>query len=296
MELRVLGYFLAIAREENFTKAAARLHITQPTLSRKIAALEEELGVKLFLRSNHNILLTEEGMMLKRRAGEILSLAEKTKKDFMHREKELVGTISIGGGEFLSTKLLTDCIAAFSKKHPAVEYEFLSGNASNISDYIERGLVDIGLMNRPVDIRKYDFVSMPVEEQWGVLVRPDHALAQKDSIKPEDLAGCSLIGPMEISRSTMVGRWLGDVRDSVNLMARGNLLYNEAMMAESGLGVVVGIKLNYSFDNLKFIPLSPPLSSTTALAWKKDRVFSAATGAFIDFCKKYLKGITDDKI
>ena len=129
MELRVLNYFLAIAREENFTRAAQQLHLTQPTLSRQIAQLEEELGVKLFVRSNHNIILTEDGMILKRRAQEILSLAEKTKKDFLYMDKNLEGTIAIGSGEFQSTRYLTDCIAAFQKKHPLVQYEFYNGRA-----------------------------------------------------------------------------------------------------------------------------------------------------------------------
>ena len=143
MELRVLNYFLAIAREENFTKAANILHVTQPTLSRQIADLERELGVKLFNRSNHNIVLTEDGMILKRRAQEILSLADKTKRDFLQKDDALSGTISIGSGEFRSTEYLAKIIAEFRNKYPNVKYEIYSGNANNIRDYIERGLLDI---------------------------------------------------------------------------------------------------------------------------------------------------------
>lgn len=146
MELRVLGYFLAVAREEQFTRAAEQLHVTQPTLSRQIAELEAELGVKLFTRSSHNIVLTEEGMMLKRRAQEILSLADRTKRDFIGRQEELEGTAAVGSGEFLSTRLLTDCMTAFRRIHPLVKYELYSGNADNISDSIEHGLLDMGLM------------------------------------------------------------------------------------------------------------------------------------------------------
>lgn len=145
MELRMLGYFLALAREEKFTRAAEQLHVTQPTLSRQIAELEAELGVKLFTRSSHNIVLTEEGMMLKRRAQEILSLADRTKRDFIGRQEELEGTV-VGSGEFLSTRLLTDCMTAFRRIHPLVKYELYSGNADNISDSIEHGLLDMGLM------------------------------------------------------------------------------------------------------------------------------------------------------
>lgn len=146
MELRVLGYFLAVAREEKFTRAAEQLHVTQPTLSRQIAELEAELGVKLFTRSSHNIVLTEEGMMLKRRAQEILSLADRTKRDFIGRQEELEGTAAVGSGEFLSTRLLTDCMTAFRRIHPLVKYELYSGNADNISYSIEHGLLDMGLM------------------------------------------------------------------------------------------------------------------------------------------------------
>ena len=152
MELRVLNYFLAIAREENFTKAANMLHVTQPTLSRQIADLEQELGVKLFVRSNHNIILTEDGMILKRRAQEILSLADKTKRDFLQKDEALSGTISIGSGEFRSTKYLAKIIAEFHKKYPDVKYEIYSGNAGNIRDYIERGLLDLGLMSEPIEM------------------------------------------------------------------------------------------------------------------------------------------------
>lgn len=167
MELRVLNYFLTIAREENFTRAARQLHVTQPTLSRQIADLEQELGVKLFVRSNHNIILTEDGMILKRRAQEILSLADKTKRDFLQKDEALSGTISIGSGEFRSTEYLAKIIAGFRRKYPNVTYEIYSGNANNIRDYIERGHLDIGLMSEPIDMRKYNFVNMPIKEQWA---------------------------------------------------------------------------------------------------------------------------------
>ncbi len=296
MELRVLNYFLAIAREENFTRAAEQLHITQPTLSRQIADLEQELGVKLFTRSNHNIVLTEDGMILKRRAQEILSLADKTKRDFLHKDENLEGVISIGCGEFLSTRYLTDCIAEFRKKYPLVRYEFYSGNASNVRDYIERGLLDIGLMVEPIDLRKYDFVSMPVKEQWGALVQLDSPLAEKDFIAPQDLLGIPLISTSGEFTESSVGKWFGEYAGQVNIIAKGNLLYNEAMMAQSNIGAVIGIKLNCNYEGLRFIPLLPTLEIDTALAWKKEQIFSSATSAFIEFSKKYLKSISYDNL
>ena len=296
MELRVLKYFLAIAREENFTKAAQQLHITQPTLSRQIAQLEEELGVDLFVRSNHNIILTEDGMILKRRAQEILSLADKTKRDFLHKDENLEGVISIGSGEFLSTRCLTDCIAQFRRKHPLVRYEFYSGNAGNIRDQIERGLLDIGLMSEPIDIRKYEFISMPIKEEWGAFVREDSPLIDKDFIAPQDLVDIPLILPLGDFAESHIGKWFGEYISQIDIIAKGNLLYNEAMMAQSNIGAVIGIRLKSNYDRLRFIPLNPSLKIDTALAWKKEQIFSAATTAFIDFSKQYLKGISDDEL
>lgn len=296
MELRVLNYFLAIAREENFTRAAEQLHVTQPTLSRQIADLEAELGVKLFTRSNHSILLTEDGMLLKRRAQEILSLADKTKQELLYREEALEGTIAIGSGEFLSTSILTDCISAFRKKYPLVRYEVFSGNAGNIKDNIERGLLDLGLMTEPVDIRKYEFISMPIREQWSVLVREDSPLAGKESVTPQDLAGLPVILPANVLVETLISKWLGSVRDEITVVAKGNLLYNEAMLARSRIGTVITMRMDCCYDGLRFVPLSPPLESTTALAWKKEQTFSTATAAFIAFAKKYVSGISGNNL
>ena len=296
MELRVLHYFLAIAREEKFTRAAEQLHVTQPTLSRQIADLEQELGVKLFIRSNHHIVLTEDGMILKRRAQEILSLADKTKRDFLRGDENLEGVISIGSGEFLSTRILTDCIAQFRKKHPLVQFEIYSGNAGNIRDRIERGLLDVGLMSEPIDIRKYAFITMPVKEQWGALVREDSPLAGKEFLRPQDLLNIPLISAVGEFLESNVAKWLGEYAAQVHIIAKGNLLYNEAMLAQSNIGAVICIRLSCRYDGLQFIPFSPALTNDTALAWKKEQIFSAATKAFLDFAEKYLKNISDNKL
>lgn len=295
MELRVLNYFLAIAREENFTKAAQQLHVTQPTLSRQIAQLEDELGVTLFVRSNHNIVLTEDGMLLKRRAQEILSLADKTKRDFLHNDDRLEGVISIGSGEFRSTKYLAEIIGEFRKKYPKVKYEIYSGNAGNIRDYIERGLLDIGLMSEPIDVRKYNFVNMPIHKQWGVFV-PDYSpLYGKTGISPEDLVGMSVITATGDFNQSRIGKWLGSYKDQVEIVATANLPYNEAVLAQANIGIMLSVKLNCIYENLHFIPLFPVLEVSTALAWKKEQTFQAATSEFIDFSKRYIKRITDDQ-
>lgn len=294
MELRVLNYFLAVAREENFTKAAQQLHLTQPTLSRQIADLEQELGVKLFVRSNHNIILTEDGMILKRRAQEILSLADKTKRDFLQKDEALSGTISIGSGEFRSTEYLAKIIAEFRKTYPKVKYEIYSGNANNIRDYIERGLLDIGLMSEPIDLRKYEFVNMPIKEQWGLYVQNDSPLSKKENITPEDLKGMSIVTATGDFNQSRIGKWLGDYREQVEIVATANLPYNEAVLAKENIGVMLSINLNCTYENLHFIPLNPILEVSTVLGWKKEQIFSAATTAFIEFSKKFLKGISGD--
>ena len=296
MELRVLNYFLAIAREENFTKAAQQLHVTQPTLSRQIADLEQELGVKLFIRSNHNIVLTEDGMILKHRAQEILSLADKTKRDFLQKDEALSGTISIGSGEFRSTEYLAKIIASFRQKFPLVKYEIYSGNAENIRDYIERGFLDLGLMSEPIDMRKYNFINMPIKEQWGVFVPKDLPLAQKDCVTPEDLKGMAIVAATGDFNQSRIGKWFGEYLDQVEIFATANLPYNQAILAQENMGVMLSIKLNWNYENLHFIPLSPILETSTALGWKKEQIFSATTSAFIDFASKYLKGISGNNI
>lgn len=294
MELRVLNYFLAIAREENITKAAQILHVTQPTLSRQIAQLEEELGVKLFQRSNHHIILTEDGMILKRRAQEMMSLAEKTRMDLNHNEHDLTGKIAIGSGEFQSTAFLSALIHAFHQKHPFVKFSIYSGNASNIRDYIERGFLDIGLMFEPIDISKYDFISTIYKETWGVLVKNDSDLIEKDFVTPEDLKARPLIISSSEPAKLMLSKWFETSIENLNIVADGNLLYNLAMLVSKGIGTAVCIQLNCTYHDCTFIPLSPAVEAHSVLGWKKDQSFSRTTAAFLEFAKKYLKSISDN--
>ena len=295
MELRVLKYFLAVAREENITKAAQMLHLTQPTLSRQMMQLEEELGVRLFIRGNHSIILTEDGLLLKRRAQELLSLADKTRREFLHKEAGLAGEIMIGSGEFRSTREFARIMVEFQKRHPLVKYQIYSGNADNIRDSIERGLLDLGVMGEPVDIRKYEFLPMPVKERWGILVREDSSLAEKEQIRPEDLLGIPLVTASRDFQGELSG-WFGGLFEKMEIAASGNLLYNEAMLVENGMGAVLCIQLNCCYEGLRFIPLFPAVESRTALVWKKDSVFSPATAAFLDFASQCLKGISEDKM
>ena len=186
-------------------------------------------------------------------------------------------------------------MGSFRQEHPLVRYQIYSGNADNIRDSIERGLLDLGVMTEPVDIRKYDFVPMPLNEIWGVLVRTGSELAEREAVRPEDLAGVPLITSAGDFVQSTFGKWFGPLYDRINIVATGNLLYNEAMLAESGMGVVLCIRLNCTYQNLRFIPLAPALETNTVLAWKKDQVFAPATAAFIDYARKYLSSISSDK-
>lgn len=291
MEIRVLRYFLMVAREENITKAANLLHLTQPTLSRQLMQLEEELGVTLFRRSKHRIILTEDGMLLRRRAEEIVSLAEKTKDDLRHKQDHLAGSIAVGSGELQSSRFLTQLIAAFQKENPLVSFRIYSGNSDNIKERIERGLLDIGLLQEPVDIAKYHFVRTLVQEQWGVLVRADAELAAKDRVSPADLAGLPLILPDRENVQNELLNWFGPLAEKLHITATGNLLYNLASLARDSGSCVLTLNLACHYDGLRFIPLAPGLESGTVLVWKKAQTFSPAAAAFIAYSKEYISGI-----
>lgn len=288
MELRVLKYFLTVAREENITRAAQELHITQPTLSRQMMQLEDELNVKLFKRSNHRIYLTEDGMILKRRAQELLLLADKTKKEFLRKE-EISGEIMIGTGEFRSSKCLAHMMKSFSTEYPHVQFRMYSGNGEDVRDNIERGIFDIGIVLEPVDISRYEFVSIPEKERWGILTDIGSELAKKDSVTPEDLSEIPLITPTREFQEGKLGRWFGDHNNKLHIVAAGNLLYNEAMLAQIGMGTVLCMDLQCSYDNLCFVPLSPALEENSVFIWKKDQIFSPAVAAFISHIKNCIE-------
>lgn len=295
MELRVLNYFLMVTQEENITKAAQLLHITQPTLSRQLMQLEEELGVKLFERRNHNIILTNDGLLLKRRAQEIVSLAEKTKRELTVK-KELAGEIEIGSGEFIGFSFLADIISEFSKQNPNVNFKLHSGNADTIKEKLENGVFDMGMLSDPVDISKYEFIRLPQKECWGVILHKDFSIASQRYVTPADLVELPIIMPHRRLVQDEIKNWFGDLFEAVNVFAVYDLLYNAAIMAQKKMGVILSIKLESKFDNLKFIPFSPKLEFGTVLVWKKNQAKSIVAETFIEFAKEYIKGISDNTI
>lgn len=289
MELRVLNYFLMVAREENITKAAQLLHVTQPTLSRQLMQLEEELGVKLFQRSNHCIILTEEGMLLKRRAQEMISLAEKTRQDLMQKDTELTGEISIGCGELQSVDFLAKLLAQFQAENPLVRFNIFSGNADSIKERIENGLLDMGLLTEPVDITKYAFLHVPQKETWGVLVHKDSELAGKQAVCPSDLLDVPLMISNRDLIQGLIANWFGVDFDDLHIVCRYNLLYNAAILVRNKIGAAVCIKLDCSYDDTCFIPFSPSIKSGSVLVWKKDQMTSPTMAAFLEYSQNALK-------
>ena len=292
MELRVLRYFLAVAREENITKAAALLHLTQPTLSRQLMQLEEELGVQLFQRSRYRIILTDDGMLLRRRAQELVDLADKTAQEF-RKDPELRGEISIGSGDLEAMTMLARMLTSFQKIHPQISYQIHSGNADYIKEQIEGGSLDLGLLLEPVDISKYDFLRLPVREQWGVHVREDSPLARREAVTARDLADVPLIFTRRGVVQKELARWFGAYAQNIRVAATGNLPYNMTQLAREGMGVFLTIRLRSTYEGLKFLPLSPPLESGTVLAWKKTETFPPAVTALLEHIKKCLAPAPD---
>ncbi len=296
MELRVLKYFLMTAREENITKAAGLLHITQPTLSRQLMQLEDELGVKLFSRSNHNIKLTEDGMLLRRRAQEIISLAEKTQEELSGNNGELAGEISVGCAETRNMNFLSARIAAFRERNPLVRFAIYTANADDIKERIEKGLTDLGLMMEPVDISRYEFVRMPAREQWAVMVKEDSPLAQKEFVTPQDLVGDPLMLVHRRSVKNEIANWVGRYYDKLEIAAAYNLVLNAVSMVQNGVGTAICFVADNVFPGVKLIPLYPKLDTGAVLAWKKEQPSSAALVQFVEEINKCISGISDNSI
>ena len=295
MELRVLKYFLMIAREENITHAAQLLHVTQPTLSRQIRELEAELGVKLFERGNHRIVLTQDGQLLRRRAQEIVDLAEHAERDFSHKDAQLGGEIAIGSGETRSVSALAQILSSFRQRYPKVRYRFYSANADHIKERMENGTLDVGLLPEPVDIDRYEFIRVPVQEEWGILTREDSPLGSLETIRPENLAGRPLMVASREIVENELENWLGEHMDQLDITVRYNLLYNVAMLVKNGFGDALCIRLDCTYPGLRFVPLQPPLVFGSVLVWKRHQATSNAVGALIAHTRKCLEGTSEYK-
>lgn len=289
MELRVLHYFLTIAKEENITRAAALLHIAQPSLSRQLQALEEELQVQLFDRSGRHLRLTEDGRLLKRHAQDILDLAEKAKQDLIGSKHALTGCIRIGGGEIKNIEALSQWMADFQKLYPQIQFQFESETSDIVLEHLENGLLDIGILIEPVDIEKYDILRMPLEERYGLLLPSLHPLAAKKKLRPEDLLELPLILPARLSAQSFVRSWFGEYYTRIQIACISNLWLNSATMVQQGVGACVTCDLfnetMLSSAGLTFVPFAELPEVGAVLAWKK-QVLSRAAKAFLDFCQQ----------
>ena len=289
MEIRVLRYFLNVVREESITKAADVLHITQPTLSRQLSQMEDDIGVKLFHRGTRKITLTNEGMLLRRRAEEILQLVDNTEKELVEQEEQIEGKITIGCGELASVQILAELTRNFSTKHPGVSYDIFTATADLVKEQMDKGLIDIGLLLEPVEISRYHFVRMPLEEKWQVLMRKDCPLAEKERICPSDLAELPLIIARRQSVRNLLENWFGNVAERVRIASTCNLSHiNQSIMVESGIGAALVMDFSCDDQTLCLKPLEPELVSGCVLVWKKNHVLPPALTRFIDYMKTSL--------
>lgn len=285
MDFRILRYFLTVAREQSFTKAAEQLHITQPTLSRQLAALEEELGVSLFARSGRNITLTEEGILLKRRALEILELEEKTLDELKGSEGIVEGSITIGCGEFCVVETLAQICKGYQQKYPLVQIALHTATADTIYEMMNKGLVDIGLFMEPVDTQGFDHIRIMGSDHWVVGMRPEDPLAAKEYVTKQDLLGKPLILPERAGVQSELVNWFGKDYNKIHIAFTSNLGTNAGVMAANGLGYPVSIEGAARYwreDLLVQRRLYPPITANTVIAWRRNIPNSKAVSKFID--------------
>lgn len=291
MEIRVLRYFLTVVREESITKASEVLHITQPTLSRQLSQMEEEVGVKLFNRGSRKITLTNEGILLRRRAEEILQLVDKTEKELIEQDEQIEGKISIGCGEIASVQLLPRLFQEFREKYPRISFDLFTATADSVKEQMDKGLIDVGLLLEPIDMERYDFIRLDIKERWVALMKPDDPLAQKEAVTAKDLASLPLILPRRMNVQSELASWFGDYYEKLNVVFTSNLSTNSAIMVNNGLAyslVIEGAVPFWDQSKITYRPLSPSLTATSVLAWKRGQPFSAAVTKFIDYMKCFL--------
>ena len=295
VELRVLRYFLAVVRMQSISAAAEELHITQPTLSRQLMELEEELGAKLFDRGrkNRRVALTEAGKRLHRQAEEIVALADKTLRSFQAPQKEISGEIAIGGGETDAMRLVARAARALTREHPNIRYHLYSGNADDVTERLDKGLLDFGVLIEPANMKKYDYIRLPATDTWGLLMPRDCPLAARPVIRPQDLWDLPLITSQQSMLSNEFSGWLGKEFEKLRIVATYNLVYNASLLVDEGLGYALCFDklINTQGSSLCFRPFSPPMVSEAYVVWKKYQVFSKAAEKFLQELQSQLEGI-----
>lgn len=288
MELRVLRYFLAVAREENITAAAESLHVTQPTLSKQLMDLEYELGKKLFERGKRKITLTEEGIFLRKRAQEIIDLSDKTEATLKSSAQTISGDVFIGCGETQGMREIIKVMKKVNCDFPEIRYNLYSGNDEDVSERLDSGLVDFGLFVGDTHLDKYDYKKLPFADVWGLLLRNDNPLVKKKTIKPSDLDGVPILCSRQALTHNELSGWLGKDFKKLKIVSTHNLIYNASLMVEEGFGAALSIKglINTADSNLVFRPFRPMIKADLIFAWKKYQVFSKPAEIFLKYIQE----------
>ena len=288
MEIRTLQYFLAIAREENISAAADFLHITQPTLSRQMKDLEDELGKQLFIRGKRRISLTEAGILLRKRAEEITSLVERTESEIMASEELLTGDIYIGCSESNGMRLIAKAIDKMSLMYPHVKFHLYSGNADEMYHKIEDGILDFAIVIEPVELKKYDYLKLPYMNTWGILMANRCTLANNEFITPKDLRGKPLLCSNQTMVKNELAGWIGGNQRKLNIVGTYNLLYNASLLVEEGHFYALCLKdiINIEGKDLCFKPLYPQLEAGMLVIWKKYQPFARPAEVFLEILKE----------
>lgn len=284
MDIRVLQYFLAVAREQTVSGAAQSLHMTQPSLSKQLKALEDELGKQLFIRGSRHITLTQEGLLLRKRAEEIISLVERTRAEIRAADEHIAGDIYIGSAETEGVRPLAQAVYQVQQQHPGIHFHFFSGDCYDVTEWLDRGLVDFGTLLEPVDVSKYDSLRLPRPDVWGLLMRKDNPLAAHAAIRPSDLKGVPLIPSRQLAGENGLSGWLGYDYEALNIVATGNLINNLVLLAQEGVGCVFtldGLADLVCGKSLCFRPLEPRMESWMYIVWKKYPVFSRPAEFFL---------------
>lgn len=289
MEIRVLKYFLTVARVGSITGAANYLHLTQPTLSRQLQDLERELGQKLFERGQHNISLTPEGMILRKRAEAIIDMVEKTQNEFLSLQNDVSGEIHIGAGETEVLRSVARVINDTHLNYPEIIFHMYSGILEDVLERIDNGLLDFGLVMQPVDLTKYNSINLPEKDIWGVVMRKDSPLAKQEYVTYKDMENVPLILSKKAFRKPTPDnefyRWFNKNQSKLNIVATHTLFYNAALMVEEGAGYMFTLNnlANTSkSSSLCFKPTEPQIECSWALVWKKYQVFSPASKLFLE--------------
>ncbi len=288
MEIRVLRYFLETAREGNMTRAAERLFISQPTMSKQLKELENELGTKLFIRSNYNIRLTEAGMLLRERAEDILSLVDKTEAEFKSLEEINSGDIYIGAPESEAMSLFADIVCKLQKDHPKIRCNIYSGNMQDVCEKLDKGLLDFAIVLNYVDLTKYNCLPMSTKDNWGVIFRNDDILSKKKSFSISDLRDLPLICSKQWVDYELPDWFEYNLKD-VNIVATYNLPYNGAIMAKAGIGYAIMLDklVNTGNDSdIIFRPLKEAPKAEMFIIWKKNQVFTPIADLLIERLKE----------